>query len=100
MKTSIFCPFDRTGNVETFSGGAKLPRIKGPRIGGNGHQSPTTSPVYGHKYSFNHNLLMLHAPFFFNITCYTKHSTASRLQYYHIIYTVSYSPVARLKALL
>ena len=45
IKTSMFDPFDRTGNVETFSGGARLPRIKGPRIGGNGHQSPTTSPI-------------------------------------------------------
>jgi len=62
MKTSIFCPFDRTGNVETFSGGAKLPRIKGPRIGGNGHQSPTTSPVYGHKYSL-----------IITYSCYTHH---------------------------
>jgi hypothetical protein len=25
-----------------------LPRIKGPRIGGKGHQSPTTSPVHSY----------------------------------------------------
>ena len=31
--------------MESFSGGAKLPRTRGPKIGGNGHQSPTTSPV-------------------------------------------------------
>ena len=41
----MFDPFDRTGKVETFSGGARFPRIKGPRMGGNGHQSPTTSPT-------------------------------------------------------
>jgi hypothetical protein len=44
MNTSIVCPFDRTGKVVTFSGGARFPKISGPRIGGNGHQSPTTSP--------------------------------------------------------
>ena len=43
--TSTVAPFDLTGKVDSFSGGAKLPRIRGPRIGGNGHQSPTTSPV-------------------------------------------------------
>lgn len=41
----MFCPLDRTGKVETFSGGDKLPRMRGPRMGGNGAQSPTTSPA-------------------------------------------------------
>ena len=41
----MFWPFALTGNVATLSGGARLPRIRGPRIGGKGHQSPTTSPV-------------------------------------------------------
>ena len=45
MKTSMFCPFDLTGKVDTFSGGARFPRMRGPRIGGKGHQSPTTSPI-------------------------------------------------------
>ena len=43
--TSTVAPLDLTGNVDNFSGGARLPRTKGPKIGGNGHQSPTTSPV-------------------------------------------------------
>ena len=43
--TSTVAPFDLTGKVDNFSGGARLPRTRGPRIGGNGHQSPTTSPV-------------------------------------------------------
>ena len=46
INTSILDPLDLTGKVETFSGGARLPKIIGPRIGGNGHQSPTTSPDY------------------------------------------------------
>lgn len=46
MNTSILDPLDRTGKVATFSGGAKLPRMSGPRMGGNGHQSPTTSPIH------------------------------------------------------
>ena len=41
----MFCPLALTGNVATLSGGARLPRMRGPRIGGKGHQSPTTSPV-------------------------------------------------------
>ena len=40
----MFWPLARTGNVATLSGGARLPRMRGPRIGGKGHQSPTTSP--------------------------------------------------------
>ena len=45
MKTSMFDPLALTGKVATFSGGARFPSTRGPRIGGKGHQSPTTSPA-------------------------------------------------------
>ena len=42
--TSMLFPLALTGNVATFSGGARLPKMTGPRNGGKGHQSPTTEP--------------------------------------------------------
>ena len=46
-------PLALTGNVATFSGGARLPRMTGPRKGGKGHQSPTTAPAGQHKKTRN-----------------------------------------------
>ena len=72
MKTSIFCPLDLTGKVETFSGGARLPRIKGPKIGGKGHQSPTTSPSVTGKQCSNIGLVSNQLEAYFNVSSATK----------------------------
>ena len=55
----MLVPFARTGNVATFSGGARLPKMRGPRTGGKGHQSPTTEPDGNNQRKKGKRFLML-----------------------------------------